>query len=96
VNDFVCSPSSKAQTPNTTHMPPRAEKIRKQYKNSEYPHVVLRFEDGHEIIVPKGAAKSFDAYVGERIKILAIYDPTANEREKIDTLRAEQFEDATA
>lgn len=83
-------------TPNTTPMPRRAEKIRRQYKNSEYPHVVLRFEDGHEINIPKGAAKSFDAYVGERIKILAIYDPTANEREKVDTLRAEQFEDASA
>jgi hypothetical protein len=46
--------------------------------------------------IPKGASKSFDCYVGERIKILAVYDPTANEREKIDTLRAEQFEDATA
>lgn len=77
-------------------MPPRAEKVRKQYKNSEYPHIVLRFEDGHEINIPKGTAKSFDCYVGERIKILAIYDPTANEREKVDTLRAEQFEDATA
>ena len=82
-------------TPNTTPMPPRAEKIRRQYKNSEYPHIVLRFEDGHEINIPKGTAKSFDAYVGERIKILAVYDPTANEREKVDTLRAEQFEDAS-
>jgi hypothetical protein len=77
-------------------MPRRAEKIRKQYRNSDYPHIVLRFEDGHEIQVPKGMAKSLDAYVGERIKILAIYDPTAKEREKIDTLRAEQFEDAIA
>lgn len=76
-------------------MPRRAEKIRKQYKNSDHPHVVLRFEDGHEIHIPKGTAKSFDAYVGERIKILAVYDPTAKEREKIDTLRAEQFEDET-
>jgi hypothetical protein len=91
VNEFSRSLSSI--TPNTTPMPPRAEKIRRQYKNSEYPHIVLRFEDGHEINIPKGTAKSFDAYVGERIKILAVYDPTANEREKVDTLRAEQFED---
>ena len=77
-------------------MPPRAEKVRKQYANKEYPHVILRFEDGHEIHIPKGVAKSFDCYVGERIKILAEYDPTAKEREKVDTLRAEQFEDATA
>jgi hypothetical protein len=94
VNEFSRSLSSI--TPNTTPMPPRAEKIRRQYKNSEYPHIVLRFEDGHEINIPKGTAKSFDAYVGERIKILAVYDPTANEREKVDTLRAEQFEDASA
>jgi hypothetical protein len=77
-------------------MPPRAEKVRKQYRNADHPHVVLRFEDGHEIHLPKGTTKSFDAYVGERIKILAVYDPTSKEREKIDTLRAEQFEDATA
>ena len=94
MNEFSRSLSSI--TPNTTPMPPRAEKIRRQYKNSEYPHIVLRFEDGHEINIPKGTAKSFDAYVGERIKILAVYDPTANEREKVDTLRAEQFEDASA
>jgi hypothetical protein len=77
-------------------MPPKAQKIRKQYKNSDHPEVVLRFEDGHEIHIAKGMAKTFDAYVGERIKIMAIYDPTAKEWEKIDTLRAEQFEDATA
>ena len=77
-------------------MPPKAEKVRKQYANKEYPRVVLRFEDGHEITVDKGASKSFDCYVGERIKILAIWDPTAKEWEKVDTLRAEQFDDATA
>ena len=83
-------------TPNTTPMPQKAEKVRKQYANKEYPHIVLRFEDGHEIHIPKGASKSFDCYVGERIKILVVYDPTAKEWEKIDTLRAEQFEDATS
>ncbi|HET6681578.1 MAG TPA: hypothetical protein VFG84_10295 [Gemmatimonadaceae bacterium] len=72
------------------------EKLRKQYANTEYPNIVLRFEDGHEIHVPKGSTKSFDCYAGERIKILAVYDPTAGEREKVDTLRAEQFDDAAA
>ena len=43
-------------------MPPRAKKVRKQYTNSDHPHVVLRFEDGHEIDIPKGTAKSFDAF----------------------------------
>ena len=35
-------------------MPPKAEKVRKQYANKEYPHVVLRFEDGHEIHIRQG------------------------------------------
>lgn len=77
-------------------MPTAPQKLRKQYTNKDYPHIVLRFEDGHEIHIPKGNAKSFDAYAGERIKILAMYDPTSKEREKVDTLRGEQFEDATA
>ena len=38
------------------------EKLRKQYANTEYPNIVLRFEDGHEIHVPKGSTKSFDCY----------------------------------
>ena len=60
--------------------------------NSEYPLVVLRFEDGHEIRVERGTGKSFDGYEGERIRIVAIYDPTSTERVLIATLRAEQFE----
>lgn len=77
-------------------MPTPPAKIRKQYTNSEYPEVLLRFEDGHEIHIPKGSTKSFDCYAGERVKILAKYDPTSGEREKVDTLRAEQFPDAVA
>ncbi|MBV6522362.1 MAG: hypothetical protein MNPFHGCM_02510 [Gemmatimonadaceae bacterium] len=72
---------------------PQPIKVRKQYSNTQYPNVLLRFEDGHEIEIPKGVTKSFDAWEGERIKILAIWDPTSSEREKVDTLRAEQFED---
>lgn len=72
---------------------PQPIKVRKQYSNTKYPNVLLRFEDGHEIEVPKGVTKSFDAWEGERIKILAIWDPTSSEREKVDTLRAEQFDD---
>jgi len=77
-------------------MPTPPNKLRKQYSNTEYPNVILRFEDGHQIEVPKGTTKSFDCYAGERIKLLAKYDPTSTEREKIDTLRAEQFPDAVA
>ena len=77
-------------------MPTPPKKIRKQYTNAEYPNVILRFEDGHQIEVAKGATKSFDCYEGERIKVLAKWDPTSAEREKVDTLRAEQFDDAKA
>ncbi len=77
-------------------MPEKPEKLRKQYTNDKYPQVALRFEDGHEIIVDKGATKSFDAWHGERIKVLALWDPTSGERERVDTLRSEQFDDEKA
>jgi len=69
-------------------------KTRRRYMNSEYPTVVLRFEDGHEIRVERGTGKSFEGYDGERIRILAIYDPTSTERVLVATLRAEEFEEA--
>lgn len=74
-------------------MPQKPNKLRKKYQNTEHPEIVLRFEDGHEIKIPKGGTKSFDAYEGERIKIMAVWDPTAKEWEKVDTWRAEQFDD---
>ena len=77
-------------------MPTSPNKLRKQYSNVEYPNVILRFEDGHQIEVAKGQTKAFDCYEGERVKVLAQYDPTTSEREKVDTLRAEQFDDAAA
>lgn len=77
-------------------MPTLPNKLRKQYSNSEYPNVILRFEDGHQIEVAKGHTKAFDCYEGERVKVLAQYDPTTPEREKVDTLRAEQFDDAAS
>jgi hypothetical protein len=58
-------------------MPSAPKKLRKQYVNSEHPVVVLRFEDGHEIVVKKGGGKTFDAYAGETIKVLAVYDKTS-------------------
>lgn len=77
-------------------MPPTPLKLRKQFTNAEHPEIVLRFEDGHEIRIPKGTTKSFDAWAGERIKVLIFWDPTSGEREKINTLRAEQFPDEVA
>ena len=70
------------------------KRIRKQYENTEYPLVIMRFEDGHEIKVYKGTGKEFDAYPGEKVKLLAMYDPTSSERELVETRRSDDFPDA--
>ncbi|RFC42224.1 MAG: hypothetical protein DUW69_002450 [Verrucomicrobia bacterium] len=73
-------------------MPHAPEKLRKQYVNTEYPNVILRFEDGHEIVVKRGVGKTFDIYAGETVKVLAVFDPDARERELVATKKAEEFE----
>ena len=75
-------------------MPPSPAKLRKAYVNVDHPTVILRFEDGHEIRVSKGKVKTFDAYTGEIIKIVAEYDPSSTERELLESLRAEDLPDA--
>jgi hypothetical protein len=75
-------------------MPQAPEKLRKQYVNTEYPNVILRFEDGHEIVVKRGVGKTFDIYAGETVKVLAVFDPDARERELVATKKAEEFENA--
>ena len=72
--------------------PPSARPIRRQYANAKYPLVLLRFEDGHEIRIKKGEGRAFDAYEGETIKVVVLWDPSANEREVVSVLKAEQFE----
>jgi hypothetical protein len=72
-----------------------AKKLRKQYTNDQYPVIVLKFEDGHQIKVSKGDGKSFDAYAGERIKIIALHDPKHPDRDVLETRRADDFADAT-
>ena len=74
--------------------PRQQKKLRRQYVNTEYPHVVLKFEDGHEIHLPKGIGKAFDAWQGEAVKILAIWDPTSGERELIEAKKGEEFPEA--
>jgi hypothetical protein len=69
-------------------------KIRKAYVNSSHPLVCLRFEDGHEIKVYRNTVKTFDAYAGEVIKVLAVYDDTARERELLQSIRADELPDA--
>ena len=55
---------------------------------------MLKFEDGHEIKVPKGSGKTFDCYAGETIKVLAVYDRTSKERELVESRKADAFPDA--
>ena len=73
---------------------PTANRLRRRYTNADYPMVLLRFEDGHEIRVARGQGKEFDAYEGETIKVIAIYDPTSSEREVLDSRKAEAFDPA--
>ena len=75
-------------------MPIAGTKLRKAYVNLEYPYVVLRFEDGHEIRITKGKVKTFDAYTGEVIKVVAVFDATAQERDLLESVRAEDLPDA--
>ena len=75
-------------------MPSTPVKLRKQYVNTEYPNLVLRFEDGHEIVVKRGVGKTFDIYAGETVRMLAVFDPDARERELVATRKADEFDDA--
>jgi hypothetical protein len=75
-------------------MPIAGTKLRKAYVNLEYPYVLLRFEDGHEIRIAQGKVKTFDAYTGEVIKVVAVFDATAQERDLLEALRAEDLPDA--
>jgi hypothetical protein len=55
--------------------------------------VVLRFEDGHEISLKKGEGKTFDAYAGETIKVVVVWDAAAGDREVIAVVKAEHLEE---
>jgi hypothetical protein len=71
------------------------KKLRKQYVNSAYPLVILRFEDGHEIKIYQHSGKVFDAWAGERVKVLAVHDTSSKEWDLLETRTGEQFDDAT-
>jgi hypothetical protein len=73
--------------------PPSARPLRRRYANAKYPLVLLRFEDGPEIRIKKGEGKAFNAYEGETIKVVVVWDPSANEREVVSVLKAEQFDE---
>jgi hypothetical protein len=70
------------------------KKVRKQYMNEKYPLAVLKFEDGHEIKVYQGTAKAFDAWLGESVKIMAMYDPTSKDWELVEKRKVDAFDDA--
>jgi hypothetical protein len=72
------------------------KRVRKMYTNDKFPLALLRFEDGHEIKVYQNTGKEFDCYPGEKIKILAMYDPTSTDRELIETRKSDDFQDAPA
>ena len=72
---------------------PSARPLRRRYSNAKYPLVVLRFEDGHEIRVRKGEGKTFDAYTGETIKVVVVWDAAAGDREVVSVMKAEQFDE---
>ncbi len=74
-----------------TSRPP--QKMRKQYVNNEYPLIIMKFEDGHEIKVYQNTGKEFDAWPGETIKLLAMYDPTSHDRELVENKKADTFPD---
>ena len=74
--------------------PPSARRLRRRYMNGDYPLVALKFEDGHEIRMAKGEGKSFDAWAGETIKVIALWDSSSNDREVVATRKAEEFDPA--
>jgi hypothetical protein len=69
------------------------QKLRKQFVNNTYPLVVLRFEDGHEIKIYQNSGKVFDAWAGERVKVMAVHDPDSKEWELVETRTGDQFDD---
>lgn len=77
-----------------TNHPPK--KLRKQYSNTAYPMVVLKFEDGHEIKIYQNTGKVFDVWSGETIKVMAVYDPTSKEWELVESKKSDAFDDAAA
>lgn len=76
------------------HKPSAPRKLRKQYTNNTYPLVVLRFEDGHEIRVFQNTGKVFDAWAGERVKLMVVHDLNAQEWELVETRKGDEFDDA--
>jgi hypothetical protein len=91
---FEPSPPAPETMNSPSHHPPK--KLRKQFSNTTYPMVVLKFEDGHEIKVYQDTGKVFDAWPGETIKVMAVFDPTSKEWELVESKKSDTFDDATS
>ncbi len=76
-----------------TSRPPK--KLRKQYTNTAYPLIILKFEDGHEIKIYQNTGKVFDVWPGETIKVMSVYDPTSKDWELVESKKSDTFDDAT-
>ena len=76
----------------TSHPP---KKLRKQYTNTAYPLIILKFEDGHEIKIYQNTGKVFDVWPGETIKVMSVYDPTSKDWELVESKKSDTFDDAT-
>jgi len=72
--------------------PPVRKRLRRRYANEAYPLVVLKFEDGHEIRLKKGEARSFDTWAGETVKVVALWDPSSTERDVVAVKKAEDLD----
>ena len=71
------------------------KKLRKQYTNTAYPLIILKFEDGHEIKIYQNTGKVFDVWPGETIKVMSVYDPTSKDWELVESKKSDTFDDAT-
>ena len=72
---------------------PSSRRLRRRFANTQYPLLFLRFEDGHEIALRRGESKSFDAYAGETIKVVVVWDSTSDERDVVAVMKGEEFEE---
>jgi hypothetical protein len=89
-------PSPSAPETMKSPSPHQPKKLRKQFSNTTYPMVVLKFEDGHEIKIYQDTGKVFDAWPGETIKVMAVYGPTSKEWELVESKKSDAFDDATS
>jgi hypothetical protein len=76
-------------------MPQPPKKLRKQYLNNQYPNAVLKFEDGHEIVIKRGTGKTLRLLRRREHQAPSpSTTPDARERDLVETRKADDFPDA--